>query len=62
MIVDTSKVSHQLHSLDFFRLVISKWSIANPVGDDWDPSFHLVNKVVDVMQAFYPYAYGLRME
>jgi hypothetical protein len=42
-----SKHGHQLRNLDFFRLIIKRWSLSTAKCKDWDPVFDLVDSVLD---------------
>ncbi|KAF7562457.1 hypothetical protein G7046_g1686 [Stylonectria norvegica] len=44
-----SKLGHQLLNLDFFRLIIDKWSNPGTYYDTWDPVFDLVDHVSDIL-------------
>ncbi|RYP45020.1 hypothetical protein DL768_008585 [Monosporascus sp. mg162] len=43
------KLGHQLQNLDFFRLIIKRWSELGMPCDNWDPVFGLVDYVSDTM-------------
>jgi hypothetical protein len=44
-----SDVGHQLRNLEFFRLVMKKWSISNTHCQDWDVVFDLIDDVLDTL-------------
>ncbi|KAM0424851.1 hypothetical protein ACHAPT_009907 [Fusarium lateritium] len=44
-----SKHCHQLQNLDFFRLIIKRWSAPATQSNDWDPVFDLVDHVLDIL-------------
>ncbi len=43
------KLGHQLHNLDFFRLIIKHWSQPGANCHNWDPIFDLVDYVLDTL-------------
>jgi hypothetical protein len=43
------KLSHQLRSLEFFRLIIRQWSNLGARHDNWEVAFSLVDYVLDIL-------------
>lgn len=49
LLFSKERFSDQLRSLDFFRLVIRRWSETSARHDDWNVAFDLVNEVLDAL-------------
>ncbi|KAF2440432.1 hypothetical protein P171DRAFT_394849 [Karstenula rhodostoma CBS 690.94] len=43
------KFSHELRNLDFFRLIIKRWSDFGARHENWEVAFDLVNEVLDTL-------------
>lgn len=48
LFLDT-KFAHQLHNLDFFRLIIQRWSEVGVRHDNWTAAFDLVEIVLNML-------------
>ncbi|KAL5371373.1 hypothetical protein DPSP01_014309 [Paraphaeosphaeria sporulosa] len=44
-----SKLSHELRNLEFFRLIIKRWSDFSARHENWEVAFDLVNEVLDTL-------------